>query len=158
MVRQPSEGNPYVLPWESAARTPIVRLVNRPDEVLHNHDSAPCIEYAGYCQTAPTHHLWRCTKQSDPPHKVVELVPFDQSQFSDESKAWRGGCSMRLCPGDAVMMRKEGHHAYCERHALHAQRERKSCPWTSITPCPRAQGLEGEVYVQPCPTCKSYAA
>ncbi len=113
-----------------------VRLGNTAkSEVLHNHDGTPNIRYAGYSEKLPDHHLWRCDGHSEPPrNKAVSLVPFSRHRFSTESKAGRGGCSMRECPGDAVQMNEDGTLAYCETCTSRSLGV-VPCPWTTVMPC-----------------------
>lgn len=136
-------------PWEERPKSGAVRLRNRADKALHNHESSPYIVYAGYSTTAPHYHLFKCTRLSDPPRRVVNLIPFDRMRFSEDSKARRGGCSMRHCPSDATMMTEKGNQAYCETHAA----QQVPCPWTSIESCARVIQLEDG---RPCPTCRAF--
>ena len=120
-------------------------------EVLHNHHTAPHIEYAGMSRTAPHYHLWRCVAHTERPRNPrAELKPFDKRAFSWDSKAGQGGCSMRNCPGDAVMM--SATLAYCDLCA-HRTHDIVPCPWTSIEPCHRRLRLDLPPYGTPCPTC-----
>lgn len=121
------------------------------EDILHNHSSLPVIEYAGLSRTAPYYHLFRCVQWSKLPRRKVVLVPFDRSQFDGDSKAGKGGCSMRKCLFDAMMMSEQGHQAYCEWHAKRTQR--RPCPWTNIELCYNKFRLDEEPNGQPCPMC-----
>lgn len=134
-------------------RVPDLHLPHQPSTVLHNHNAPARMVYKGYSEKAPQYHLFRCVQLSRPPRRVVELVPFDRRRFSDNSKAGRGGCSMRRCPGDAVMMSTKDHHAYCQMHSQRSQQERQPCPYTSIEMCHRKLRLEEGPYGTRCPTC-----
>lgn len=122
-------------------------------DVLHRHARAPRVVYAGFSQTAPEYHLFRCVATSEPPrNRHVALKPFDRRRFTSDSKAGQGGCSMRGCLGDAEEMNEEETDAYCGRCAGRV-RGLIPCHWTTITPCTRRLGLEAWPYGKPCPTC-----
>lgn len=122
-------------------------------EVLHNHDSRPKIEYAGF---SGQYHLYRCVMTSDPPRKPVRLVPYDPAVFSPDSKAAHGACSGRGCVGDAVRMKSsKGERSYCERCAEKTSEEPTPCPWTSIIACPRKMKLDEFPYARKCSICAS---
>ncbi len=132
------------------------QLNNRPLDIIHNHARGRGrVKYAGYCQNAPMYHLFRCVALSDPPRRKVVLKTFDQRRFTTESKAGRGGCSMRNCPGEAVLMGEKATQAYCERCAQRVQ-GKLPCSWTSILPCHRVMGLDIGPYGKPCPTCTGF--
>jgi hypothetical protein len=130
-------------------------LNNRPPNVVHNHESGARIVYVGFSETAPDHHLFRCVAHSDPPRRQVQLKPFDQRGFTSESKAGRGGCSMRDCPGNAVEMDEDETQAYCE-HCATRVRGIVPCSWTSIEPCYTGWGLDKPPHGRPCPTCTAF--
>ena len=124
------------------------------DEVRHNHEGKVCrVIYAGFSQTAPHYHLFKCLALSDPPRRVVELIPFDRMRFSEDSKARRNGCSMRNCLSDATMMNEKGSRAYCDLHTERVSPKRHPCPWTSIKVCHRVLRLDDG---RPCPTCAAF--
>jgi len=132
------------------------QLNNRPSGIIHNHERGTGrIVYGGYCPTAPMYHLFRCTALSTPPRRKVVLKAFNHRVFTAESKAGRGGCSMRLCPGEAILMDEKGTQAYCERCARRAQ-GRLPCTWTSVLACDRVMGLDTGPYGTPCPTCRNF--
>ena len=131
-------------------------LNNRPPGIVHNHEHGRGhIVYAGYCPTAPMYHLFRCVALSTPPRRTVQLAAFNHRAFTPESKAGRGGCSMRRCPGAAVLMDTKRSQAYCERCAGRVQ-GKIPCSWTSILPCDRMMGLDGGPHSTPCPTCHGF--
>jgi hypothetical protein len=130
--------------------TPEVKLNNRPPDLMHNHEHGKGrIVYAGFSEKAPMYHLFRCEAFSDPPRRQVELKPFQQWAFTPESKAGRGGCSLRHCPGEAVEMNKSETTAYCT-HCAQRVRDIVPCPWASIALC--AHRWVG----QSCATCATF--
>lgn len=134
-----------------------VRLPNTAhDEVLHNHDylgnARAAIHYAGYSDKNPSYHLFECGGHSQPPrNKTLSLQLYVRTSFGPESKAGRGGCSMRGCHEQAVNMNAKGTKAYCMR-CSNRSTAIVPCPWTSITPCARIQS-QGAVR---CATCVSF--
>ena len=136
-----------IVEWEAGQQK------NQTHEALHNHNSHPHIVYAGYSATAPYYHLFKCIQLSDQPRRTRSLIPFDQEGFSEDAKAGRGGCSMRLCHGDAVMMNAKGSQAYCTVHAAKVSPKRTPCAWTSIVMCPRKLRLGEGLYTVPCLAC-----
>ena len=137
----------------------LVRLPNtHPADVEHNHDEQhPLVVYVGYSQKAPDHHLFKCMAYSDPPRRTVQLQAFKQWAFTPESKAGRGGCSMRDCPRDAVEMDMDltVGRAYCLPCA-HRRQGIIPCPWTQIEICYETWGLDKPPYNHPCPTCTGF--
>jgi len=134
-------------------KEPQVQLPNTPhDEVLHNHDTSRDIHYQGYRDKNPSYHLFRCLAHSQPPrNKNLHLQPYVRTAFGPESKAGRGGCSMRGCHEQAVNMSEKGTKAYCSR-CSNRSTNIVPCPWTSIIPCSRIQS-RGE---EKCVTCDSF--
>ncbi|KKN83806.1 hypothetical protein LCGC14_0294590 [marine sediment metagenome] len=128
---------------------------NRPLDIIHNHNGPPIVRYGGFCQTAPTYHLFRCHGHSDPPRRVIQVVVFDRLAFVAKSKAGHGGCSMRECPGEAEFMNREEKKAYCERCAKQRQGV-VACTWTSIYPCHNQSGLNQPPFNKPCSLCTAY--
>jgi len=104
-------------------------------ESLHNHDERGCFVYAGYSRTAPTYHLFTCTLRSNPPRRAVKMIPFSAVSFSKKSKAGKGTCSMRFCPGAAVQMNVKHSRSYCLEHANKVTATTVPCPATDIHPC-----------------------
>ena len=132
------------------------QLNNRPLYIVHNHEIGKArIQYAGYCPTAPTYHIFLCVALSDPPRRKIKLTKFDITVFTTDSKAGKGGCSMRFCPGEAVMMSVKENRAYCER-CTRLVRGTLPCSWTSIHLCERALGMASGPYDKPCSLCVSY--
>lgn len=127
----------------------------------HNHlDKEPCMEYDGYCVTAPMYHVFRCTRTSERPRRVVEFLPFDRQAFRDpESKAGRGICSMPKCVGDAVAMDVTVRQAYCEMHQEKYTWNSRPCPYTIIHACPerlwRNVGMPTGEH-EHCSLCRAY--
>ncbi len=111
-------------------------LNNRPLDVVHNHDiRRPVIRYVGHSKKNPNEHLFICVQTSDPPRKKLTLVAFRAHTFMLESKAGRGGCSMRLCPGDAVQMSLSGRRqAFCAK-CVQRVTGNAPCQWTQIELC-----------------------
>ncbi len=138
-------------------KEPQVRFPNTATEaVLHNHDylntSRGNMRYAGFSDKNPSYHLFVCIAHSKPPrNKNLRLQPYVWTAFGPESKAGRGGCSMRGCHEQAVNMNEKGTKAYCAR-CSNRNTSAVPCPWTSILPCSRIQSL-GE---EPCVTCDSF--
>jgi hypothetical protein len=113
------------------------------EAVLHNHDyqdtSRGDIHYAGYSDKNPSYHLFVCIAHSKPPrNKNLHLQPYERLAFTPESKAGRGGCSMRGCHEEAVNMNERGTKAYCARCSDRSTNT-VPCPWTSILPCATIQ-------------------
>lgn len=119
----------------------------------HNHSSQPQFEYVGMSEKNPNYHLWRCTAKQAKAKKEVALVPHNPKRFDPESKAGKGGCSMRLCPGDAVFMDVEGHRAYCELCAQRYTDGQEPCPVTRAEVCQNKLGLNVGPYPRPCTVC-----
>lgn len=138
-------------------KEPHMRLQNTShDEVLHNHDhldtSRGDIHYAGYSDPNHSYHLFECWAHSPPPrNKNLNLQPYVRTAFGPESKAGRGGCSMRGCHEQAVNMNETGTKAYCTRCSTRSTAI-VPCPWTSILPCARIQS-RGENW---CSTCENF--
>lgn len=140
----------------AAARRGESGLNNRPLDIVHNHDIRnPKVRYEGFSKTAPDHHLFKCYAKSDPPQKPVKLIAFQLDAFVRDSKAGHGGCSMRLCPGQAVYMRPKGKQAYCEKCA-HRVTGNLPCQWTSIEICRRKWGIALGPYSTDCGTCVAF--
>ncbi len=106
-------------------------------ESLHNHNESGQFIYEGYSQTAPTYHLFKCTLWRKMPRRSVKMIPWSDAPFTLKSKAGRGTCSMRLCPGEAVQMNLKNSRAYCQEHADEFSAEQIPCPATTIFPCDR---------------------
>ena len=134
-----------------------VRLPNTPhDEVLHNHDhlntARADIHYVGYSKTNPSYHLFMCRAASPPPrNKALSLQPYTRMAFGPDSKAGKGGCSMRGCHEQATNMNAKGTKAYCIR-CSNRSTAIVPCPWTSILPCARVQSMGA----QRCATCVNF--
>lgn len=138
-------------------KEPQVRFPNTAhDEVLHNHNyldtSRGNIHYAGYSDNNPSYHLFECRAYSPPPrNKHLKFQPYVRTSFGPESKAGRGGCSMRGCHEQAVNMNEKGTKAYCAR-CSNRSTGTVPCPWTSILPCARIQSRGGDR----CITCDTF--
>ena len=145
------------MPLYKDMKEPQVWLSDTPhDEVLHNHNylntSRGDINYQGYSANNPSYHLFKCLAHSRPPrNKNLLLQPYVRTAFGPESKAGRGGCSMRGCHEQAVNMNEKGTKAYCRR-CSNRSTSTVPCPWTSIVPCARIQS-RGE---EKCVTCDSF--
>jgi len=115
-------------------------------EILHNHDYLDTrrgdIHYQGYSEKNPSYHLFKCIATSRAVRsREVVLEPFNHRAFTVGSKAWRGGCSMPGCLGEAVQMNVPTFgqaRAYCVT-CVTRQRNPVPCPWTTILPCARVQ-------------------
>ena len=104
-------------------------------ESLHNHNEPGRFVYAGYSRTAPTYHLFKCTLWSKMPRRSVKMIPYSDAPFTLKSKAGRGTCSMKLCPGEAVQMNLKNSRAYCQDHADEFSATQVPCSSSSIFPC-----------------------
>ena len=144
--------NPFAKP---KTRVNFGQLNNRPLGIVHNHNGAARIVYAGFSERAPDQHLFRCEAFSEPPRKIVMLSPFVAQGFLPESKAGRGGCSMRKCPGDAVKMNADQHKAYCLRCSQRVTGI-EPCSWTSVELCGHKWGLDEGDDAKPCPMCAPF--
>ncbi len=137
-------------PW-----SPTLKLNNRPNELIHNHERGKGRNvYAGFSTKAPSYHLFRCVAYSTPRRQVV-LKAFDPHRFTIESKAGRGGCSLRGCPGDAVKMNEDETLAYCE-HCAARTTEIVPCGWSSIAPCTSRLGGDKPPHDRLCTTCEAF--
>lgn len=116
------------------------QLNNRPPLIVHNHSGGGVVKSEGFSRTAPDYHLFQCEAFSDRPRKLVRFLDFSHLAFSPESKAGRGGCSMRHCPSDAEFMDEAMTQAYCEGCAMRV-RGVLPCSWTSIVGCRERMGL-----------------
>ncbi len=135
--------------------TPTIKLNNRPTDLIHNHEwGKGHTVYAGFSEKAPDYHLFKCVAFSTPRRQVV-LKSFDPRCFTIESKAGRGGCSLRGCPHDAVKMNEDETLAYCERCAARTT-EIVPCGWSSIESCRRRQYGNKPPYDRPCATCRAF--
>ena len=97
-------------------------------------------KHMGLSEKVPEYHLWKCTAQPEQPSAPRMVRAFESKLFSSESKAGRGGCSMRWCPGDAVAAdeQKEGKkqlRAYCEIHVSKLTLSYVECSETMIWLC-----------------------
>ncbi len=138
-----------------AARKGERGLNNRPLDVVHNHDiRPPHIKYVGFSnKTNDNDHLFVCQQKSDPPRKILHLVTFSSEAFTHDSKAGRGGCSMRLCPGEAVQMSTTSRRqAFCVK-CVQRMTGNAPCQWTQIEPCRRKLKINTEPYGKDCPVC-----
>ena len=120
--------------------------------------------YVGFSETAPDYHLWQCVAQPEQPANPRKVKQFNPDRFSPESKAGKGGCSMRWCPGDAVAMdedEKKQLRAYCETHVERLTLSYIECGETMVMMCIGILKLDKnrpEELIRNCTICGERAA
>ena len=125
---------------------------NLPLDIIHNHtEHRPIVRYFGYSNNASQYHLFRCVQFGDPPKTPTKVIEFERAKFRSDTKAGGGGCSMRRCPGNAIMMDTKGTRAYCER-CVRTVTGKTPCSWTSIEGCVKRINHD-DVY---CSTCVGF--